>query len=64
MEVFNSLRNICLELLAESVGVGVVLGSGELSLESSVDLPQTPGHLAEGPRRPRGWVKPEGEGAE
>ena len=28
------------------------------------DLPQTPGHLAGGPRRPRGWAKPEGEGVE
>ena len=36
MEVFDLLGNVCLELLAESVGVGVMLGSGELSPESSV----------------------------
>ena len=36
MEVFDSLGNVHPELLAESVGVGVVLGSGELSPESSV----------------------------
>ena len=36
VEVFDSLGNMCLELLAESIGVGVVLGSGELSPESSV----------------------------
>ena len=29
-----------------------------------VDLPQTPGRLAEGLRRLRGWAKPEGEGVE
>ena len=36
MEVFDLLGNVHLELLVESVGVGVVLGSGEPSLESSV----------------------------
>ena len=36
MEVFDSLGNVPLELLVESVGVGVVLGSGEPSPESSV----------------------------
>ena len=36
VKVFDPLGNVCLELLAESVGVGVVLGSGELSLENSV----------------------------
>ena len=35
VEVFNSLGNIRLELLAESAGVGVMIGSGELSPESS-----------------------------
>ena len=36
MEVFNSLGNIRLELLVGSVGVGIAVGSGELSLENSV----------------------------
>ena len=36
MEVFDSLGNVHLELLAGSVGVGVVVGSGEPSPESSV----------------------------
>ena len=36
VEVFDLLVNVCLELLAESLGVGVVLGSGELLPESSV----------------------------
>ena len=36
VEVFDLLGNVCPELLAESIGVGVVLGSGEPSLESSV----------------------------
>ena len=36
VEVFDSLGNIHPELLAGSVGVGVAVGSGELSPESSV----------------------------
>ena len=36
VEVFNSLGNVHPELLAESVGVGIVLGSGEPLPESSV----------------------------
>ena len=36
MEVFDLLGNVHPELLVESMGVGVVLGSGELSLESSI----------------------------
>ena len=36
VEVFDSLGNVCPELLAESVGVGVTIGSGEPSPESSV----------------------------
>ena len=36
MEVFDLLGNVCPELLAENVGVGVVLGSGEPLPESSV----------------------------
>ena len=36
VEVFDSLGNIHLELLAESVGVGIVIWSGEPSPESSV----------------------------
>ena len=36
VEVFNSLGNVHLELLAGSVGVAVVVGSGEPSPESSV----------------------------
>ena len=35
VEVFDSLGNICLELLAESAGVGVMIGSGEPLPESS-----------------------------
>ena len=35
VEIFDLLGNVCPELLVESVGVGVVIGSGELSLESS-----------------------------
>ena len=35
VEVFNSLGNVRPELLVENAGVGVVIGSGELSLESS-----------------------------
>ena len=36
VEVFDSLGNICPELLAGSVGVGVAIGSGEPPPESSV----------------------------
>ena len=36
VEVFNLLGNVHPELLVESVGVGVVIGSGELSPESSI----------------------------
>ena len=36
VEVFDSLGNVHPELLAESVGVDVILGSGEPSLESRV----------------------------
>ena len=36
VEVFNSLGNIRLELLMGNVGVGVAVGSGGLSPESSV----------------------------
>ena len=36
VEVFDLLGNVCLELLAGSVGVAIVVGSGEPSLESSV----------------------------
>ena len=36
MEVFDSLGNVRLELLVGSVGVGVVVGSGEPLPESSV----------------------------
>ena len=36
MEVFDSLGNVRPELLAGSVGVAVVVGSGEPSPESSV----------------------------
>ena len=35
VEVFDSLRNVCPELLAESLGVGIVVGSEEPSPESS-----------------------------
>ena len=35
VEAFDSLGNVCPELLAESVGVGIVVGSGEPSPESS-----------------------------
>ena len=37
VEVFNSMGNVHLELLVESVGVGVVIGSGEPSPESSAN---------------------------
>ena len=36
MEVFNLLGNVHLELLLGNVGVDITVGSGELSLESSV----------------------------
>ena len=36
VEVFDLLGNIHPELLVESVGVGVMLGSGEPSPESSI----------------------------
>ena len=36
VEVIDSLGNVHSELLVESVGVGVMLGSGELLPESSV----------------------------
>ena len=36
VEVFDSLGNVRPELLAESVGVGIMLGSREPSPESSV----------------------------
>ena len=36
VEVFDSLGNIHPELLVGSVGVGIAVGSGEPSLESSV----------------------------
>ena len=36
MEVFDSLGNVCPELLAGSLGVGVAIGSGELLPKSSV----------------------------
>ena len=36
MEVFDSLGNVHPELSVGSVGVGVTIGSGELSPESSV----------------------------
>ena len=35
VEVFDSLGNIHPDLLVESLGVGIVIGSGELSPESS-----------------------------
>ena len=35
MEVFDLLRNIHPDLLVESMGVGIVIGSGELLPESS-----------------------------
>ena len=35
VEIFNLLGNICLELLVESVGVGIMIRSGEPSPESS-----------------------------
>ena len=35
VEVFDSLGNVCPELLVESLGIGVVIGSGELSPKSS-----------------------------
>ena len=37
MEVFDLLGNIRLELLVESLGVGIMIGSGELLPKSSVD---------------------------
>ena len=37
VEVFDLLGNICLELLAESAGVGIVLGSREPLPESSIN---------------------------
>ena len=36
MEVFDSLGNVCPELLMRNVGVDVTVGSGELLPESSV----------------------------
>ena len=36
VEVFDSLGNVCPELLMGNVGVDVTVGSGELSPESSV----------------------------
>ena len=36
VEVFNSMGNVHPELLVESVRVGVMIGSGELSPESSI----------------------------
>ena len=36
VEVFDSLGNVCLELLRGNVGVDVTVGSGEPSPESSV----------------------------
>ena len=36
VEVFDLLGNVCPELLAESVGVGIVVGSGEPSPGSSI----------------------------
>ena len=35
VEVFDLLGNICPELLAESLGISLMVGSGELSPESS-----------------------------
>ena len=36
MEVFDSLSNVCPELLRGNVGVDIMVGSGELSPESSI----------------------------
>ena len=35
VEVFDSLGNVHLELLAENVGIGIMIGSGEPSPESN-----------------------------